>query len=336
MELPVQPAPGRDPALAVATAALRPPAPRLELFDVPLAGDLRRFGESVCASAVGNPSAPPVILLGGISGDCFPCLRPDGSAGWWSGLAGPGSAVDPDRHYVMGIGFAADESGMAAPSTHDQARVLAAALDWIGVARPVSIVGASYGGMVALALAEIDPDRIDRLAAISAGAGPHPASTAARELQRRVVRLGLESGRGEEALAIARGMAMLTYRTAAEFEARFQGGIGDGAVDCCSAPGAYLRARGEAFRSVMSPGRFLSLSASIDRHCVSPDAIEVPTLLVGASSDQLVPPGQMQRLAAALPACELHLVESLFGHDMFLKEAARLGELVGRFLDCAE
>jgi len=271
--------------------------------------------------------------LGGISANCFPAVRPDSSPGWWWGLAGEGSAIDPEHYCIIGIDFAADESGETAPSTFDQARVLAAALDAIGIEQPVRIVGASYGGMVALALAEIEPQRIARLAVIGAADAPHPAATAARELQRRVVALGIDAGRGEEALAIARGMAMLTYRTPQEFAVRFDGGIVDSYPAACSAPGGYLRARGEAFLSVMSPRRFLSLSASIDRHRVHPERITSPTLLIGADSDQLAFPEQLRALHAALgDRAELHLLDSLFGHDMFLKEAERVGRIVAPFL----
>jgi homoserine O-acetyltransferase len=187
--------------------------------------------------------------------------------------------------------------------------------------------------MVGLALAEAEPHRVDRLVVISAGAEPHPQSTAARELQRRVVALGLASGQGAEALAIARGMAMLTYRTPDEFEQRFEGGIEEQACLCRSSPGSYLHARGQAFGSVMSPERFLSLSASIDRHRVRPEKIEVPCLLIGATSDQLVFACELERLAASLSgASELHLLDSLYGHDMFLKEAERVGAIVAPFL----
>ena len=333
MELSVVPAPAPEPSAAIAADAGRCSGARLKLFEVPVPADLRQFGHVVRASAVGDPSNPPVAVLGGISANCFPCVRPDGGSGWWPGLAGRGCAVDPDRHYVIGLDFAADESGSEAPSTFDQARVLASALESIGVERPVTIVGASYGGMVALALAATEPRRVGRLVVISAAAEPHPASTAARELQRRVVSLGLEAGRGEEALAIARGMAMLTYRTPAEFNVRFDGGIEECSTASCSEPGSYLRARGQSFLSIMSPGRFLSLSASIDRHCVRPERITAPALVIGADSDQLVFSDQVRRLAANLGGpVELHLLESLFGHDMFLKEAARIGRIIEPFL----
>jgi homoserine O-acetyltransferase len=302
-------------------------------FDVPIPADLRQFGDKVRASALGDPGNMAVVVFGGISANCFPALQPDGTAGWWSGLAGEGRAIDPRHHYVIGLDFAADESGVAAPSTLDQARILTAALDTIDVARPVTIVGASYGAMVGLALAAAEPARVDRLVVVSAGAQPHPASTAARELQRRVVSLGLLAGRGDEALAIARGMAMLTYRTPQEFQVRFDGGIAEDAPLSCSAPGAYLQARGDAFRSVMSPGRFLSLSASIDRHRVRPQDVSAPCLLIGAKSDQLVFPDQLERLSEQLGGPnELHLLESLFGHDMFLKEAERIGKIIAPFV----
>ncbi|HYC95808.1 MAG TPA: alpha/beta fold hydrolase [Sphingomicrobium sp.] len=334
MELSVLPAakPGLDQALSHDRCRDAAPAP-LGLFEADLPVGLRQYGEKVRASALGSPAHPPVVVLGGISADCFPGIRPDGRAGWWPGLIGSGCAVDPDRHYVIGIDFAADEMGASAPTTFDQAQVVAAALDAIGIDRPSIIVGASYGGMVALALAEREPERVAQLVIVSAGAEPHPAATAARELQRRVVALGIDHGSGEQALAIARGMAMLTYRTPAEFAERFEGGIDDCCPQHSSAPGTYLRARGDAFLSVMSPRRYLSLSASIDRHRVNPAAIATPCLLIGAESDQLVYPDQLRQLDRALSGpSELHLLDSLFGHDMFLKEAERIGRIVATFL----
>ena len=316
------------------TAERCPAAPidALELFEVLVPEELHQFGKSVRASALGDPLNPPVVVLGGISADCFPSLRADGSRGWWADLAGIGRAIDPRHHYIVGVDFAADEAGTAAPSTADQARVLAMALDTIGVDRPATFVGASYGGMVALALAATEPHRVEKLVLACAADRPHPASTAARELQRRVVSLGLLAGRGDEALAIARGLAMLTYRTPDEFGRRFEGGIDEASSLSCSKPGEYLRARGQAFRSVMCPGRFLSLSASIDRHFVEPERVAAPCLLIGAESDQLVFSSQLRELADRLPNSELHLLDSLYGHDMFLKEAERVGEIAGRFL----
>ena len=306
-------------------------APSIEL-EVELPPALRACGGAVRARLTGPETGPLVVAMGGISADRFVCRRDDGRAGWWPGLVGDGCAVDPARHRVLGLDFAADPTGRLAPSTEEQAELVAAAIEAAGAAQ-ADIVGASYGGMVALALAAQRPERVRRLVLISAPAAPHPAATAVREVQRRTVALGLAAGLGAEALSIARGLAMLTYRTPAEFAGRFDGGIDSADTLATSGPGQYLRARGDAYPAVMSPERFLSLSASIDRHEIDPGCVPHPALVIGALSDQLVPPEQLQSLAAALPDARLHLLDSLYGHDMFLKEAKRVGALVASFLE---
>ena len=293
-----------------------------------------RLGGTTRVRVTGPEDAPLVVAMGGISANRFVCGRGDGKPGWWAGLVGDGAVVDPARFRVLGFDFIADEGGHCAPSTKDQAEAVATALDHLGIGRAHALIGASYGGMTGLALAQYFPDRLERLVVVSAAAEPHPAATAWRELQRRVVALGIESGTKNEALAIARGMGMMSYRTAPEFEQRFTGGLDSEDPLGRTAPGEYLRARGQAFQRVMTPERFLSLSASIDRHRVEPEDIRVPTLIIGAETDQLVPATQLDVLAKRLAGpVELHILSSIYGHDMFLKEATRIGELIGPFLE---
>jgi homoserine O-acetyltransferase len=302
-------------------------------FAVPLPPRLARFGPSVRAMLTGGGNEPAVVVIGGISATRFAAGQADGGAGWWPGMVGAGCAVDPARRAVLAFDFAADETGAAAPTTRDQAEVAIAVMNAAGIDR-AAIVAASYGGMVALSLAAAFPGRVERLAVISADARPHPTATAMRELQRRTVALGMARGCGAEALAIARGWAMLSYRTPEEFGERFAGGLPTDDPRGTSAPGAYLRACGDSFARRMSPGRFLSLSGSIDRHDVDPAAVRAPALLIGAACDQLIPPSGMRDLADRLggPA-RLHMRVSRWGHDMFLKEASEIGALVGPFLD---
>lgn len=303
-------------------------------YDVVLPPSLARFGRLVRAVLTGDRRDRAVVVLGGISGDRH-VYGSGGRAGWWPGLVGDGAAIDGAARAVLGVDFAADETGCAAPTTAEQAEVVACAMDAAGIAR-ATIIGASYGGMVALRLAADHPERVTRLVVISADAAPHPMATAYRELQRRIVALGIDAGRGADALSIARGLAMCTYRSPEEFDGRFAGGCDEDDPRAVSDPGAYLRACGERFVSRMSPGRFLSLSASIDRHRVDPNRVSAPTLLIGASSDQLVPPVQMRKVADALGGwSDLHMLDSLYGHDMFLKEPARIAALVAPFLETA-
>ena len=66
-----------------------------------------------------------------------------------------------------------------------------------------------------------------------------------------------------------------------------------------------------------------------------PAQVSHPALVIGALTDQLVPADQLRALAEALPDARLHLLDSLYGHDMFLKEAPRIGALIQPFLEQA-
>lgn len=284
------------------------------------------------AMIAGPSNAPLLLVLGGISADASVAQTTNGGPGWWSSLFGEGALLGTQGYRILGIDFIADEGGAYAPDTFEQAGIIADTLEAIGE-EPIAIIGASYGAMVALAHAQRYAAQTP-LVVISAPAEPHPMATAQRSLQRQVVRLGRDHGCPGAALAIARGMAMLTYRTAPEFAGRFHGGISGTGPLSASQPMEYLEARGGAYVEAMSPGRFLSLSASIDRHRVDPSEIRCPALVIGVEQDQLVPIGDVASLAARLAGpTRFRAIGSIYGHDAFLKEPGLLGRLIGGFLD---
>ena len=302
----------------------------------------------------GDPSLPLVIALGGISAGRNVTGCAQGSQrGWWTDLVGDDRAIDTTRYSVLGIDWLGGTGASTGPGsridgmgggtgtpfprigTRDQARALACVLDHLGVEQAHAIVGASYGGMVALAFAAHLPGRIARTIVISAAHRTHPMATALRSLQRDVVRLGLETGRVEEGLVIARGIAMTTYRTPEEFRGRFE------AQATLSADGGarfpvqdYLDHAGRRFAATFSAEAFLCLSESIDLHRVDPADVRVPTTLVSVSSDMLVPTWQMEELRDTLGVRpDFHVVDSIYGHDAFLKEVAALPAILTEALE---
>ena len=285
---------------------------------------------------VGPADAPVVVALGGISASRHVTSTDDNAApGWWEEIVGPGRAIDTTRVRVLGIdyvdgGRGSDGRPKRAITTHDQADVVAAVLDALGVERVHAFVGASYGGMVALAFAERRPQRVERLIVISAPHEPHPMSTALRALQRRIVGLGIDTGETKEALALARGLAMTTYRSAREFAERFDAQpIERTANDAIFPVEGYLLHHGERFAATWSPERFLALSLSIDLHRVDPAAITTPALLVAAEGDTIVPDEQMTALAQLIAGpVRLADLPTLNGHDAFLTEPDALGRLI--------
>ncbi|MEO5567679.1 MAG: homoserine O-succinyltransferase [Gemmatimonadaceae bacterium] len=290
---------------------------------------------------VGRTGAPIVVALGGISATRHVAFgESPGEAGWWAKIVGEGCAIDLDRYRVLGLDFmdgGRDATGRPRRTitTHDQALWLARVLRTIGVSRVHAVVGSSYGGMVGLAFAERFPALLDRLVVISAAHESHPMSTALRTLQRRVVTLGLETGRVADAMSIARGVAMTTYRTAGEFAERFA--IEPLVRDRNEARfpvDAYLRDRGARFADAMRPERFLALSLSTDLHRVDPSRITTPTTLVAAEGDTIVPRDQIvslaERLAAASTLVDLN---TRVGHDAFLVETTKVSAILSAALN---
>ncbi|MGY6661358.1 MAG: homoserine O-succinyltransferase MetX [Glycocaulis sp.] len=273
----------------------------------------------------GPACAPGIIVLGGISAHRFLLGDHADRASWWPGIAGPGLALDPLRHQLLAFDFLAEEVAPF-PRVEDQAEALLALADAAGF-ETFQIVGASYGGSIALALAALAPDRVTGLHVLCAAACPHPMTTALRAIQRDIVEFGLARGDGAGGVDLARRLAMTTYRTADEFKARFA----SPAPGSCDARGveAYLAARGADYAAHTSPQRFLALSRSMDAVRIDPAAIRAPARLFAVAEDRLVPLADMEALANAIPGASLQTCSSLYGHDGFLKEV----EAVTRFLE---
>lgn len=277
----------------------------------------------------GQQGGPVIAIAGGISAgrDVVDSAQSDG---WWREIAGPNGFVDTEQCQVLGFDFLPNETEQARTlTTHDQARALAYALSVLKIDTLDAFIGASYGGMVALAFAETYPDQVARVIVVSASDKPHPFGTAFRGVQRRILEMAGDAGRTREGVALARQLAMISYRSADEFSARFDHEPGDAAGDPSSVC-EYLIARGSAFR--MSPERYLTLSDSIDRHSVLLSRIRARALFIAVKGDQLSPPSDIRRCASAVEKARYVEIFSQYGHDAFLKEAATIGPFITQFL----
>jgi homoserine O-acetyltransferase len=271
----------------------------------------------------GNPDGPLLIVLGGISASRFVADGGRLNRGWWSKLVRKGGAIDLNKFRVLGIDFAPGKGGLDCPetiTTADQAKRIVDLLEAEKLGPARAMIGSSYGGMCSLVLAQNHPDWVENLCIIGAAHKPYPIGVGWRGIQRRVVRLGLDAGKPEAGLKLARELAMTTYRTPEEFADRFaltETGRNPFSFDICD----YLGSRGDVFARDMDAQRFLALSESIDLHRVEPENISTPTLLMTAISDQLAPLPDMRELRDRLAGpSELFTFTSLYGHDAFLKE----------------
>jgi homoserine O-acetyltransferase len=278
--------------------------------------------------AHGPVDGPVVVVLGGISASAHVASHAgDPTPGWWDAIVAPGGAIDTTRCRVVSIDWLTIPGHPV--DARDQARALGVALDQLGIATVDAIVGASYGGMVALAFAALYPARADQLVVLSAAHESHPMATALRSIQRGVVRLGIKSGRAHEAVALARALGITTYRTAEEFADRFAAAPVKTASGYRFPVEDYLEHGGTRFAIGCEAERYVALSESIDLHRIDPSEITTPTTLLAVEGDQLVPIWQVHELFGQL-AGPGRVVEitSRYGHDAFLKEVAAVDTLI--------
>jgi homoserine O-acetyltransferase len=281
---------------------------------------------------------------------------------WWGPLLGPGRALDPERDFVVCANVLGGCYGTTGPTSpgpgggrwggdfpavtvRDIVRVQAALLDALGVRRLRVVIGGSLGGMQVLEWALLRPGGVDAIVPIAVSARHSAWCIALSEAQRQAIyadprwRDGrYADGDGPEAgLAVARQIAMCTYRSRASLEARFsreQPQPGLFAVE------GWLRHHGQALVDRFDAATYVTLTKAMDTHDVSRGrggwkealrAVSSPALVVSIDSDVLYPPVEQEVLAAALPGGRLATLASPHGHDAFLIEGEAVNALVRRF-----
>jgi homoserine O-acetyltransferase len=271
---------------------------------------------------------------------------------WWGPLLGPGKALDTNRHAVLAanlLGSCYGSSGPAewkfdrgeqfpelAPS--DLARAHIPLLEHLGVEKLALATGGSLGGMVALEWGRVTNVPVDRLVVFAAPGAASPQAIGWNAVQRMSIEADpawkggdYEPGEGPAAgLAAARALAMITYRSGAEFQARFgrQSSRSEEMFDVEH----YLRRQGEKLVARFDPASYVALMRTMDLHDVGDlGAAGVETsrrvgqvIGVGIDSDILYLPGEVRDWVSAYRLAgvnaEYREIASLYGHDAFLIE----------------
>jgi homoserine O-acetyltransferase len=267
--------------------------------------------------------------------------------GGCQGSTGPSSRAPDGRPWGSRFPLVTARDSVAAET------VLA---DALGVERWACVTGGSMGGMRALEWAVTQPERVERLFLLAS-----PAATSADQIGWAAPQLAAirtdpgwrggdyhdaAPGRGPHAgLGIARRIAHLSYRSALELDTRFgrahQAGEhpwtgGRYAVE------SYLDHHGAKLVRRFDAGSYVRLTELMNAHDVGRARggiaaglarVTARTLVAGISSDRLYPLEQQAELVAGIPgAAELEVIDSPYGHDSFLIEAATVNRLLAGLL----
>ena len=272
--------------------------------------------------------------------------------GGCSGSTGPAS-VDPATDIQYGMRF-------PIVTISDIVRAQKRLLDDLGVRKLEVVIGGSIGGQQALEWALKFPDFVEKAVPVAATGALGPQGLGMSEIGRRAIMAdpnwqgGDYYGTGkspETGLAIARMAGMLTYQSAEgqwerfgreeatrpalyeEFGGRFE-------IE------SYLHYQGHDLTGRFDANSYLYLTRAMDLYDIGAgyasheeayERIEAEVLFVGISSDWLFPAREVRAAAelAKAAGAEAHYeeIESLNGHDAFLKDWNELRAAVGPFLD---
>lgn len=297
-------------------------------------------------------AAPQVLVVHALTGSA------DAAGDWWAPLVGPGRALDTDRVGVLCANLLGGRYGTTGPtsrdprtgapygaafpaiSTRDQARAQWRLLDALGVAELALVSGGSLGGMVALEVAVQRPAAVRHVVPIAAPAATGPLAIAWNHLQVELIeRLGVDG------LALARRLAMTTYRSEVDLGDRFgRRTEPDGRPSVVS----YLEHQGRKLVDRFDPATYRTLAQAMDRHDVGAGRGGVEAALaglaagrtrltgIGIEGDILYGPAQVRQLVAAAGRAGVDVryreLRSTKGHDAFLVEWDQLAGLLGEAL----
>ena len=285
---------------------------------------------------------------------------------WWGPLLGPGRVLDTDRYFVVCANVIGSPYGTVSPvsvdpdtgrpygasfpqaTIRDTVALHRRLLEHLGVRRVALALGGSMGGMQALEWG-YQGAFVNAVAPIAVG-GRHSAWCIGwSEAQRQAIYAdpNWKGGRytpdapPAAGLAAARMAAMISYRTAASFEARFGREQMDGEDGPFSVE-SYLRYQGQKLVERFDANCYVHLTRQMDTHDVARGRgvypgvlaeLAQPAFVVGIDTDILYPLAEQEELVEHLPAAELGLIRSAHGHDAFLIEFEALAALLQPWMD---
>jgi homoserine O-acetyltransferase len=279
---------------------------------------------------------------------------------WWDDIIGPGRPLDTDRHAVLAANLLGSCYGSTGPAsepyasgaafphldTADLARAHFPLFAHLGIERLALVTGASLGGMVVLQIGRLTPIPIDRLVVFAAPATTSAQSIAWNSAQRLAIEADPRWRDGKPlpgdppaaGLAAARAIAMITYRSAVEFEQRFgrarAGDAGRFSVD------QYLRRHGTKLVERFDARSYVALTHAMDAHSLGDWQASAAQMAprvgrvtgVGVDTDILYPAQEVRAWVDAFRAggldADYREIRSLCGHDAFLIEFEQVREIL--------
>jgi homoserine O-acetyltransferase len=283
-------------------------------------------------------------------------------ADWWPHTVEEGRFLDPEKWFVICANFLSSPYGTTSPVSLNPAtgerygadfpmvtvrdmvaahRLLARRL---GIERVELLIGSSIGCLQAMEWAIADPEFARRVALIATCTRSSAWAIAFNESQRMAIEADptfftSEADGGAAGMAVARSIALLSYRGAEAYNATQTDSDGEKLEGFRAT--TYQQHQGEKLRRRFDAHCYYRLTGAVDSHNIArgrASAAEVlrgiksKALVVAITSDILFPPSDHNILVENIPSVEYRLINSPFGHDGFLVEYEQLDGIIKNFM----
>ncbi len=300
-----------------------------------------------------SPEADNVIWV------CHALTANSDVADWWPHTVEAGRFLDPEKYFIVCANILGSPYGSTSPvngerrgedfpvvSVSDMVRAHRLLADHLGIGRIRLLIGASIGGFQCMEWAAQEPERFQACAFIATGPRATPWACAFNETQRMALTSDPtwnQQGGGDDGLAAARAIAMLSYRGPEAYNLT-QEETSDAERNEAGAKRrvhSYQRYQGQKLARRFDPVCYMRLTQAVDSHNIGRHrgslsaalaSITAPVLVVGISTDLLFPVAEMPEWVKDIPNAQFEIIDSEFGHDGFLVEADLLNALILQFL----
>jgi homoserine O-acetyltransferase len=321
-----------------------------------------------------------ILIFHALSGDSHVAgIHEDGRSGWWDLMVGPGRAFDTGRYFVICANALGSCKGSTGPSSvdpatgkpyaldfpvitiHDMVRAQRPLLRHLGIEKLHAVKGASMGGMLALAFAQLYPEMTERVIVMAAADGNHAQAIAWNEIGRRAIMndplwrdgnyYDTPEGQPRHGLGLARMIGHVTYISEGAMDTKFGRALQVGtkrsfSFDIDYAVESYLAYQGKVFHQRFDANSYLYITRAIDyfdfaqhggsdlTHAFAQTRARFR--FFSYSADWLYSPARIEAMTHAAQAAGRdavhHKIEAPLGHDAFLVLKEPQSQLISEFL----
>ena len=283
---------------------------------------------------------------------------------WWKGMIGEGLLIDPSRYFIVCANILGSCYGTTGPlsinpstgqpwyaafpqiTIRDMVRAHMLLRAHLQITSIQLLIGGSMGGYQALEWCLMEQGIAERLILLSTSAAESAWGIAVHTAQRLAIEADASwkdssPEAGKKGLKAARAMGLISYRNHGILVKK-QTDPDVNKTDHFRSS-SYIEYQGEKLVNRFNAFSYWILTKSMDSHNLARGRqmhitevlgkIQQPTLVFGIYSDILCPLAEQQFLVSNMPNASLSVIDSAYGHDGFMVEAALISLEIENWLN---